>query len=79
MPAVKFSSDRVREARGDRSLAEFAYQITRHIHQHIDADHKPLSRQTVANWESGVAAPRATNMEGLCGFTGRPVSYFFGE
>jgi transcriptional regulator with XRE-family HTH domain len=62
----RFDPEKLREARGERSLEDLAKTIN-------------VSRQTVSRWEKGETEPDASELAGIAAATGKPLEYFYGE
>ena len=60
----KFSPDRLREARGERSFEDLASACRR-------------THQTIRNWESGQSEPDASDLAAIAALTGKPLDFFF--
>jgi len=66
-----FIFEKLRECREEKGLSqeEMVVEMSKRGLQ--------LSRQTLANWETGVTAPDADSLSIMVIFFGRPVKHFF--
>lgn len=64
MNNLKFSPERLREARGTHSMEEIAAAVG-------------VTRQTIGNWEAGTGEPPATALAAIAALTGHALGFFF--
>ena len=63
---MKFSPERLREARGNRSIEELAFAAG-------------VSAQSIRNWEAGKHEPAASTLAALAKYLGRPMEFFISQ
>jgi len=61
---TRFDPEKLKAARGDRSLEELAKSID-------------VSRQTISRWEKGEGEPNASELAAIAQFTGKPLKFFY--
>jgi len=62
----RFSPEKLKEARGDRSISDLASIIN-------------VSRQTLARWENGEGEPDASDLAEIAAATGKSLEDFYSE